>query len=207
MLKDLVGSAARARILELLLLNPKERYYLRQIAGLAHLAVGSVQQEMARLTRIAIVEREEDGNRVYYRANAKSPVFQELKALILKTAGVGELLRQHLAGHAGSIRCAFIFGSYAKRQEEAWSDIDLFVVGDISSRKLGELVFDAQARMGRTVNPVHYSVKEYRHKVRTRDHFVTSVLKGAKIFLVGGADELKPAAEEQADRATGAKRS
>jgi predicted nucleotidyltransferase len=200
MLAGLLGSTARARILELLLLNPKDRYYLRQIAVLADLAVRSVQQEMARLAKIGVVSREEDGNRVYFRANPACPVLEELKALVLKSSGVGDVLRHHLAAHAGAIRCAFIFGSYAKRKEEAWSDIDLFVIGDISSRTLGELVFDAQTRMGRPINPVHYGLKEFGSKVRSKDPFVTSVLKGPKIFLVGGADELKQAAQKQADR-------
>lgn len=191
MLDDLFGSTARARILELLLLNPKERYWLRQIATLTSLAVRSVQQEVARLHRIGIADREEDGNRVCFRANEKCPLFPELKALLLKATGIGELLRRHLAKHARSIRAAFIFGSYASHTEEAWSDIDLFVLGDIPGRKLGELVYDAQARVGRTINPVHYSVDEFRRKARDGDPFVTSVLRGPKIFLVGGIDELE----------------
>ena len=190
------GSGARGRILELLLLHPHERFYVRQLAGTLGLAVGSVQQEMPRLLKVLVVAREEDGNRVYYRVDRQCPIFPELQRIFLKLGGIAQILREPLRKRAEAIRCAFIFGSVAKGDEEAWSDIDLFVIGDISGRALGGLVWDAQQSLRRPIHHVHYGTAEFRRKLRSRDSFVTSVVRGPKIFLVGNEDELGALAEK-----------
>jgi predicted nucleotidyltransferase len=189
-LKELFASGARVAILDLVLLHPRERYYQRQIAQLKKLVVGSVQQEMPRLEKAGIVLREEDGNRVYYRVNMHCPIYPELKAIFLKASGVGQILRKYFTKKVGEIRVAFIYGSVAKGGEEAWSDIDLLVVGDIKSRALAEILYDAKKDLSRSVNHSHYSPAEFAKKVREKNPFVLDVLSGPKIFLVGDADEL-----------------
>ena len=190
MLKELFASGARVSILELLLLNPHERYYQRQIAQLKKLAQRSIQQEIPRLTKAGVILCEEDCNRVYYQANLKCPIFPELKAIFLKAGGLGQVLRKYLTRKKIAIRVAFIYGSVAKGGEEAWSDIDLLVVGDIKSRDLAELLYDAKKDLARTLNHIHYSPAEFANKVAEKNHFVMDVLKGPKIFLVGDTDEL-----------------
>jgi len=196
MLKSLFGSGARGKILDLLLLHPHERFYVRQLAGTLGLAVRSVQQEMPRLREAGVVVREEDGNRVYYRTDRQCPIFPELQRIFLKLGGIAQILRGPLAERAGAIRCAFIFGSVARGDEEPWSDIDLFVIGDIAGRALGSLVWETQQSLRRPIHHVHYGTAEFRKKCRTRDSFVTSVVRGPKIFLVGSEDELGALAEK-----------
>jgi predicted nucleotidyltransferase len=189
-LQEIFASKARIKVLQLLLSNPHERYYQSQIADILGLVIGSVQQEMPRLEKAGIVTREEDGNRVYYRANRNCPIFPELKAIFLKATGVGESLGNYLKKHPGEVRAAFIYGSYAKGEEESWSDIDLLVVGGISSLSLANLVTDAEKTLGREVNYRLYAPEEYRRKVRAKDHFLAQVLREKKIFVVGNEDEL-----------------
>lgn len=183
--RDLFGSDARARILELILLNPRERFYLRQMSSRLGIAVGSVQQEAPRLVRMGIATREVDGNRVYFRADPESPMFPELRGLFLKFGGIAQVLRDALRRRAKSIRWAFIFGSIAKGTEGPWSDVDLFVVGDITDFDLAGLLLNAQNSCGRTVNSVHYGVEELQRKLGAGEHFVTSVLNGPRILLLG----------------------
>ena len=196
MLKELFASGSRIKLLEQFLLNPRERYYQRQVADLLGLVVGSVQQEMPRLVKAGVLTVERDGNRVYYRANPKCPIFPELKAILLKAGRVSELLRSRLERHQGSIAVAFIGGSYAKGEEEAWSDIDLFVVGEIGSRALADIVSKAQEGLGREINATVYSPADFRRKLKSKDSFVAAVAKEPKIFVVGDADDLGALAAE-----------
>ncbi len=188
--RDLFGSAARAGILELLLLHPRERFYLRQMANRLGIAVGSVQQEAPRLVRMGIAVQETDGNRVYFRADPESPMYSELRGLFLKFGGLAQILRDALRKRARSIRWAFIFGSIAKGTEDAWSDVDLLVVGAITDFDLAGLLRKARNQCGRTINSVHYGVEELQEKIGAGEHFVTSVLRGPRILLLGDEDEL-----------------
>jgi len=190
LLKGLFGSGARVKILRLLLLNPHERYYQRQLAQILSLPVRSVQQEIPHLEKLMIILSEEDGNRRYLRANRQCPIFPELQRIFLKASDVAAALQTYLKRHQDSIRAAFIYGSYAKGQEESWSDIDLMVIGDIQNRILGSLIFDARKGVNRELNYLHYTPEEFRNKAKAKDHFLIDVLEGKKVFVVGDEREL-----------------
>lgn len=189
-LKELFSSGARVGILRLLLLDSHKRYYQRQIARILDLPIRSIQQEIPRLEKLQIVNSEQDGNRRYLQANRRCPIFPELQAIFLKSSGVAEALRSYLEKNGQGIRSAFIFGSYAKGDEETWSDIDLMVIGDIEEKVLGSLIYDAKEDLRRELNDLHYTPQEFRTKARAKDPFITDVLRGKKVFIIGDEDEL-----------------
>jgi len=189
MLNELFSSKARVKILRLFLLNPKNKYYQREIALKTVLPIRAVQREMEKLGKIGIFSKEEDGNRHYYSINASCPVIPELKALFLKTAGLGEYLKEYFSKGKNGIRVAFIYGSYAKDRENASSDIDVFVIGGISARELSGITSKIGREFGREINYVLYTEKEFQKK--QKDHFIRNVLKEPKIFITGGLSDLR----------------
>ncbi len=152
--------------------------------------MGSVQRELDTLANAGVLERTERGRQVFYQANLESPIFEEIKSLILKTVGGVELLTYSLAPLADKIKVAFIYGSMVRGQQKRGSDIDLLVVGDVSFRDVIESLAPAQRKLGRDINPVTYPVAEFQEKILQKHHFVTSVLRGPKLFLMGGEREL-----------------
>lgn len=192
----------RRRVLAWLLGHPDEAFYLRQIVRQTGAAQGAVQRELEALTRGGLLRRSVQGRQVYFQANRESPIFAELQALILKTAGVVDVLRDALDSLRDRIRVAFLFGSAARGGVRRGSDIDLLVVGDASFEEVAAALAQAQSSIGRDVNPTVYPVREFRKKVHERHHFLTRVLEEPKVFVMGGADELSGlAAERMADRA------
>jgi len=135
MLKVLFGSEARVKILALFMVNPAVDFYLREIAKRTGLPVRAVERTVKGLVDIGLLQREHRGNSVYFSVNREFPILPELKAIILKTVGLGGRLREVLSEEEG-VKAAFIYGSYAKNQEDLESDVDLFVVGSISPRAL-----------------------------------------------------------------------
>jgi DNA-binding transcriptional ArsR family regulator len=190
LLKALFTSQARIAILKLLLLNAGDRYYLREIATLAQQPVQAVQRELARLERAGLLQSTVEGNRKYYQANREGPAFPELKALLVKTEGLGDLLLEHLHREKASIEVAFLFGSYVRGEEASSSDIDLMVIGNISARKLANVLKPAGDELRREINPVLMSAGELVDKVAQGNTFILNVLQGPKIFLIGGEHEL-----------------
>lgn len=192
----------RRRLLAWLLGHPDEAFYLRQIVRQTGAAQGAVQRELEALTRGGVLRRTVQGRHVYFQANRDSPIFPELQALVLKTAGVVEVLRDALPSLRERIRLAFVFGSAARAQLRSASDVDLLVVGDVSFEEVVTALTEAQSRIGRDVNPTVYPVGEFRKKVREGHHFLTSVLAEPKLFVIGGPNELGGlGAEWVADRA------
>jgi len=185
----------RQVVLALLYGRADSSFYTKQILDAVKIGRGTVQRELKNLTDTGIIIREVQGRQVYYRANARCPIFNELKNIVRKTFGVADVLRQSLVTEAAKVRVAFIFGSIARSADDRRSDIDLMVVGKISFGDVVSLLSPAEEKLGREVNPVVYPVAEFKKKVKEDHHFVKTVLEDEKIFVIGDEDELRKLAE------------
>jgi predicted nucleotidyltransferase len=119
-----------------------------------------------------------------------SPVFNELKSMMVKTTGLAGVVRHSLDNLSDHIKIALLYGSVAGGTFTADSDIDLLVVGEAGFSKVAQALSEAQDKLGREINPSVYGETELREKLRSGNHFVSSVMDGPKIFLIGGEDEL-----------------
>lgn len=190
----LFGKSMRA-ILALLFGRPEQRFYAREIARAAATPPSSLQRDLAALTAAGVIERRENGRQVYYQANPACPIFAELKAIVTKTFGVADLVRDLLRPHEKRIRAAFIYGSVARGTEAPASDVDLMVVGDLPPSALAEELSAMHAALGRSVSMTSYSVDEFARLAAQQNHFITSVLQGPIIWLIGdqeGLNALRP---------------
>lgn len=191
---ELVSSAlfgkARRAVLGLLLGHPDETFYLRQIVRLLHVGQGAVQRELGRLVEAGIVWRSRRGNQVCFQANPRCPIFGELRGIVLKTVGLGDVLRSALAPLAGRIQFAFVYGSIARGEPTAASDIDLCIVGDVSFGEIVAALAPAQEALGWEVNPTVYPPAEYAAKLAERHPFVSNIVRGPRIILIGDEAEV-----------------
>lgn len=191
-LADVLFGKGRGAILGLLYEHPDQSFYYRQLAReLDGLSVGTLQRELDTLRQLGLIERSRLGKQTFYRANRLHPVFPELRALVAKTVGTTAMLRSALAPLADRISVAFIYGSIARQEEKSESDIDLMVVGGATLEQVLEKLSNVEASLRRAVNPTVYSVAEFKGKVASANHFLNSVLRGNKIFLIGDEDELE----------------
>jgi predicted nucleotidyltransferase len=191
-LGELFTSVTRARLLTLFLTHPTEEYYLRELARRSGQSLRAVQHELPRLERLELVLVRRRGRQKYYRANEQHPLFPELKRIVYKTAGLGDALKDAIAGIEG-IDAAFIYGSVAKGGERSASDIDLMVVGDLDSEELHRAIRKAEKTLGREVSLVTMGPDEWRSRLASRDAFVEDLLKTDKIFLTGDERALRRA--------------
>jgi predicted nucleotidyltransferase len=180
----------RSALLAILYGHADELFYLRQLVRFVGSGHGAVQRELAQLTEMGLVVRSTQGNQVLYRANARSPVFNELKSLIAKTVGVHDTLRSALATLGSKVEVAFVYGSVARHEEQPSSDVDIMVFGDASFGDVVAALSPAQKTLGREVNPSVFSVNEFRSKAAAGNHFLKKVLGEKKLFVIGTQDEL-----------------
>lgn len=204
----LFGKSMRA-ILALLFGRPDRRFYTREIARAAGASPSSLQRDLAALTGAGVLTRTEEGRQVYYQANPECPIFEELKGVAAKTFGVADVLKDLLAPHASRIRLAFVYGSVAKGAAAAASDVDVLWVGELRPSALALALAGAEKRLARKISIIAYSVEEFAALVAKENHFLTTVLKGRMIWLIGNRQALdeftlaktrKPRARKAAQR-------
>lgn len=188
-LAELLSSRVKAEIFRLLFGVTANELHVRAIERQSGLADATVRQELKRLLRLGIVESRIDGNRTYYRADTRHPLYPDIRNMVLKTEGLGEVLHQALV--SPDIKLAFVFGSVAAGTESAQSDIDLIVIGTISLRQLVKLLSGVAMRVGREINPHVFTAEEFARRKKARDHFISTVLAAPKLFVIGDEDELE----------------
>lgn len=189
MLAKLFRSKARAEVMRILFDGEAREHYLRNIEKLTDIQISSLQKEIKHLASIDLVKSRRDGNRIYYKANIESPIYSELVSIVEKTVGVISLLKERLKD--SKIECAFLFGSMAKNSEKSSSDIDLIVIGNLGMRALSKLLSGLQEKLGREINPHIYTQEEFKNRIKSKDHFITSVLKENIKPIISNINEYK----------------
>lgn len=190
---DALFTRSQQRVLAVLFGNPGRSFYASEVIARAGAGTGAVQRELARLETAGLVTVTRVGRQKHYQADPGSPVFEELRGLVLKTAGLADVLRDALAPLASAVRAAFVFGSVARREDGAHSDVDLLVVSDtLGTPDLYAALVGAEARLGRQVTPTVYTPGELARRVADGNAFVTRVLDAPKIWLIGSEDVLPP---------------
>ena len=188
--EKIFGSRIRAKILGWLFTHPEESFFVRQIALILKEDPTNVSREMAKLEELGILRSKRNGNLKHFQANQECPFFEELKGLVLKTTGVAGRIRASLDKLAG-IEYAFIYGSYAKGEEKADSDVDLLIIGDVDMDRLDSNLGKLEKMLGREINYVLYNMEEFKSKRKAKDGFLMNVLRGKKIMVVGAENGLE----------------
>jgi predicted nucleotidyltransferase len=200
-LASLLFGAYRRDVLALLLLHPELSLHVREIARLTGKVPGTLLRELNLLADAGLLVKKAVGNQVHFQANPASPVYEELRGILKKTAGVADVLREALEPLADRVRTAFVYGSVARGDERAGSDLDLMVIGDVKFVDLIGALAPLHTVLRREINTSFYPPKEFRAKLAAAEPFLKRVLADRKIFLIGGEDELGELAPDRKAKA------
>ena len=184
-LSDALFSKTQQRILGLLFGQPDRTFFTKEIIRNSGAGAGAAQRELARLEKSGLVRVTRVGNQKHYQANHAAPVFQEVRGIVMKTFGLAEPLREALQPLSRDIDLALVYGSIAKGEDHAGSDIDLLVVGDgLTLEQLFAHMSSVERFLGRRINPTLYTREEFRRR-RHRNAFLEKVLAGPTLALIG----------------------
>ena len=185
-LGDALFSKTQQKVLGLLFGKPDQSYFTNEIIRWVGLGKGTVMRELERMLSAGLIVQTQRGNQNHYQANRQCPIYADLVAITGKTFGIGDAIKTLLAPLEPQITQAFIFGSIAKGEATAASDIDLMLVGDdLSYGHIMELLAPAEENLGRTINPTLYTPQDFNAKLTAGNQFLQRVLAQAKIVLWG----------------------
>lgn len=193
MLQKLFSSKVRVALLTYLFSRPDEQFYARELGRHLGQHYNAVWRELNNLEELGLLTSEGEAGVKYYRLNPTFPIYEELRRIILKTTGLGDVFRQEV-GRLGAVEWAFVFGSVAAGDEDLQSDLDLMLIGDVNLMALSEVVARLEDRLGRAVNYVTLSKSELAQRLAENDPFMTNVMAGPKILLIGEEDGLRAVA-------------
>lgn len=189
---DALFSKVQQRVLQIFFSHPSARYQLSQVIAWADSGRGAVQRELERLTRAGILRVLAVDGRKFYAANRESPIFEELYGLIVKTVGLLEPLTKALQMFTTKLNVAFVYGSVAKGEDSAKSDIDLMIIArDVAYSEIYAALEKVEKKLRRPVSPNIMAPNEWKQKLSEKNSFVTRISQQPKLFIFGSEDELK----------------
>lgn len=190
MIKSLFPKTKRS-LLALMFLHPEEKYYIREIEKLTGISQGALQRELKSMVEMGILQGEKKGIQTFYSVNKSNPIYAELRGIVYKTFGISNVLTAALKPLRNKIRVAFIYGSIAKGEETSRSDIDLMVIGIVTFGEVTDSISKAEDSLGREINPTVYSIDDFQNRFRSKDHFLSAVIKAPKLMLIGSEDDVR----------------
>jgi len=187
---DALMPPVRRRLLSLTLSSPDRWWYLSELAEALGTSPSSLQRELDSLTNVAILLMRREGRRTYYRANEDGSIYQELRGIVRKTMGIPQEIRASLAPMERKISLALLYGSVARGEERADSDVDVLIVADdLTLEEVYRRLAPAEKRLRRKVNPTLYTPEEFRQRRRSNNVFLENVLSSDHLILTGHVDD------------------
>ncbi|MCP8315401.1 MAG: nucleotidyltransferase domain-containing protein [archaeon] len=194
-LDRLFGSKTRIALLSKFMMDSNKQFYIRELSKELNIPYGMLHREVKNLASLGILAEEKKGKITLVSVNKKLPYFAELRGMMMKTAGLGDLMRGTLSELKG-IRYALIYGSFASGEETESSDIDLLIVGNLSEEEVLKAVSQVEKEVRREINYILWSEKEFLKRVKSKHHLLEDVAKKPMIMLVGDEDEIRRAAKK-----------
>lgn len=189
-LASLLFGAARRDVLALLLLHPDSSLHVRELARRTGRIPGTLLRELNLLADVGILSRSKIGNQVHFQANAACPIFDELRGIMKRTAGIADVLRGALEPLRKKVDVAFVYGSIARGDESEGSDLDLMIIGKAKLVDVVEPLQEASNSLRREINPHLYPPHEFARRIGVGEPFLRRVMEDKKIFVIGDSHDL-----------------
>jgi len=179
-------SKARQKLLAYYFTNPTTRHHLRDLAERLSVDPSNLSKELTRLEREGLFRSEVNGRQKYFQLNREYPLFNEVRSIIAKTIGAVPLLAESLKKIEG-VEEAYLYGSFARNQQDAASDVDVLVIGKPKSETLAETVQKLERQLGREINYTVLTRKELESRRGRKDPFLENIWHNKRVLLVGAA--------------------
>jgi uncharacterized protein len=189
-LSEILSSRIRAAIFRLLFGFDAKEIYMRDLERRSGFSIGAIQAELKKLLRFELLEKRKDGNRIYFQANKNHPLYSDLRNLVFKTNCLIDIIKDALID-SDAIKYAFIFGSFARNEETASSDIDLMVIGDLTLRHLTGMLAGLSDKLNREINPHCLGEQDFIRRKNAGEPFINRICEESRLFIIGNENDFK----------------
>jgi predicted nucleotidyltransferase len=192
----LFGSKTRVTLLSKLLMNPDRSFYMRELSKELNMPYSMLHREVKNLASLNIVNEDRRGKVTFLCVNKRLPYFTDIRQLIAKTAGLGDLVRKGLSGLKG-IKYALVYGSMATLEDTESSDVDLLIIGNVGEEEALKAIAETEKEAGREINYLLWSDNEFMRRVRNKHHLLMDIAGKPLIMILGEEDEFRRIIEKK----------
>ena len=185
-------SKARQQLLAYYFTNPMARHHLRDLAERLSIDPSNLSKELGRLEHDGLFWSEVSGRQKYFQLNRAYPLFDEVRKIVAKTIGAAPVIAQSLKRIDG-IDEAYLYGSFARNQQDAASDIDVLMIGAPREEVLAQAMRSLERQLGREINYTVLTPKEFESRRARKDAFLENVWHSKRVSLIGRDEEPKVA--------------
>lgn len=185
MMAELFGGANRYKVLRKLYERPGERHHLRSLAAMTGISSGTLHTTLKRLERAGLVRRIERKPLVFYQAPADDARLDPLVELFRRESELVSDIHAALAPFSRQLKYAGLFGSFARGEDRADSDVDVLVVGPDNGIKVQAALAPAARKHRRAINAAVFSARTFARMAREDDRFFDEVASGKRIDIAG----------------------
>lgn len=189
MFSDLITSKTRTKLLSLFLEDPSQMYHVREVVRRVDEEINAVRRELIYLEKKGILQKEPRANRVYYYLDKNYPFYFDLLRIGAKTSGLGADIIDNRV-KLGRIKYAMLSGKFARKIRENPEEVDLLVVGTVVVPELSAVVSKEEEKRGHEINYTVMTEEEFLFRKRRRDPFLTSIIYGSRVMLLGDEEAL-----------------
>lgn len=189
MLKEIMVSKVRVKLLQTFLYQPDEIFYVRQLVRKVDEEINAVRRELSRMEKANMVKKESRGNRLYYYFNRDHPLYEDLLSMVHKTVGLGKEIIKNKS-KLGRVKLVMFSGRFTRRLPIEEGGVDLLVVGDINMQTLAKLVRAEEVKLEKEINYTVMTKDEFNFRKKKRDPFLQGILLGSRIMIVGDQEDL-----------------
>ena len=177
------------QVLSLMFGHPERSYYANEVVRIAGVGTGSVQRELARLSECGLLTVRRIGNQKHFQANPDSPIYSDLRSIVLKTFGSLDQLRVSLARLEGDVSIAFMYGPQVRSVVAGADDIHILIVSDnLEYVDVVSGFTGTENRIGRTIHPLLFKIHEFESLRAERNEAVLGMLEQPRVVLLGTLD-------------------
>lgn len=188
-LSDFLLSKVRVKLLKIFFQNPEKIFYVRELVRMADEEINAIRRELIRMENNNMVYKEGRGNRLYYGFKKDYLYYSELLQLVVKSSGLGGAIIKE-RNRLGKIKYCLLSGKFARKRPHQDTDVDLLLIGDIVMTQIAALIDTHEKENGRQVNYSVMTADEFDFRKKRRDPFLTQILMGSRIMLIGDEEEL-----------------
>lgn len=189
LLSDLITSKTRVKILVLFLDNPNDMFHVREVVRRVDEEINAVRRELIHLEKKGILKREPRVNRVYYYLDKNYPHFFDLLSIQAKNTGLGaDIIKNRI--RLGKIKFAMLSGKFTRGIRDNPEEVDLLVVGTVVLPELSLLIKEEEEKRKHEINYTVMTEEEFNFRKKRRDPFITSVIYGSRVMLIGDEELL-----------------
>lgn len=184
MLKHILISKVRIKLLEQFFLHPLDQYHVRGLVRILDEEINAIRRELLNLADAGILKSEKQGNKIVYVVNYHNAIVGDLRDLIMKSSELGKRIHK-VAREVGKVDCVIASLAFLNGEYKDENDVDFLFVGDVDVNKLNAGMKDVEQLLNKELRIAALSTQDFEFGKKKRTPVIMNAISNDFIVVFG----------------------